>query len=157
MFATGLAPIVNTSRKIPPTPVAAPWYGSIKDGWLCDSILKTAASPSPMSMTPAFSPGPCITQAAFVGKRFRCGLDDLYEQCSLHMTENMPSSVYVGVRPSILSILSYSSVESPCETTSSGVISGSFFVFISAILFKLHWSVARQTARVLEYGRMREH
>ena len=30
--ATGLAPIVNTSRIIPPTPVAAPWYGSIKDG-----------------------------------------------------------------------------------------------------------------------------
>jgi len=23
---------------MPPTPVAAPWYGSIADGWLCDSI-----------------------------------------------------------------------------------------------------------------------
>ena len=30
--AIGRAPIVNTSRIIPPTPVAAPWYGSIKDG-----------------------------------------------------------------------------------------------------------------------------
>ena len=27
--AIGLAPIVKTSLKIPPTPVAAPWYGSI--------------------------------------------------------------------------------------------------------------------------------
>ena len=32
------------SRMMPPTPVAAPWYGSMNDGWLCDSILKTAAS-----------------------------------------------------------------------------------------------------------------
>src|ERR1700688_3808020 len=122
----------------------------MNDGWLCDSILNIAACPSPMSMTPAFSPGPCITQGALVGKRLRCGREDLYEQCSLHITEKTPSSVYVGVRPRILSILSYSSVESPCEATSSGVISGSFFIFISDILFKLHWSISRQAARIME-------
>ncbi|CAB4823390.1 unannotated protein [freshwater metagenome] len=32
--AIGRAPIVKISRTIPPTPVAAPWYGSTKDGWL---------------------------------------------------------------------------------------------------------------------------
>ena len=41
--AIGRAPIVKMSRRMPPTPVAAPWYGSMNDGWLCDSILKTAA------------------------------------------------------------------------------------------------------------------
>ena len=40
------------SRRIPPTPVAAPWYGSTADGWLCDSILNATASPSPIEMTP---------------------------------------------------------------------------------------------------------
>ena len=57
--AIGRAPIVKMSRRIPPTPVAAPWYGSMKEGWLCDSILNATARPSPMSTTPAFSPGPC--------------------------------------------------------------------------------------------------
>ncbi len=67
----GRAPMVNTSRRMPPTPVAAPWYGSMKDGWLCDSILKTAAKPSPMSTTPAFSPGPWMTRGPLVGRRAR--------------------------------------------------------------------------------------
>ena len=56
--AIGRAPIVKMSRRMPPTPVAAPWYGSMKHGWLCDSILNAATQPSPMSTTPAFSPGP---------------------------------------------------------------------------------------------------
>ena len=42
----------------------------MKLGWLWDSILKMAASPSPMSMTPAFSPGPWMTQGALVGSSF---------------------------------------------------------------------------------------
>ena len=33
----------------------------MKHGWLWLSILNTQASPSPMSITPAFSPGPWIT------------------------------------------------------------------------------------------------
>jgi hypothetical protein len=30
--ATGLAPMVKMSRKIPPTPVVAPWNGSMNEG-----------------------------------------------------------------------------------------------------------------------------
>ncbi len=46
-----------------------------------------------MSITPAFSPGPWITQAALVGSVRRWTLEDLYEQCSFHIAEKMPSSV----------------------------------------------------------------
>ena len=46
-IAIGRAPIANTSRRIPPTPVAAPWNGSTALGWLCDSTLNAHASPSP--------------------------------------------------------------------------------------------------------------
>ena len=76
----------------------------MKDGWLWLSILKMAACPSPMSITPAFSPGPQMTCGAVVGNCFSQTLDDLYEQCSDHMTEKMPSSVNDGVRPVISSI-----------------------------------------------------
>ncbi len=62
-----------------------------------------------MSMMPAFSPGPCTTRRLRVGRRFRCTREDLYEQCSLHITLKMPSSVRVGVRPSDFRIFSYSS------------------------------------------------
>ena len=65
----------------------------MNDGWLCDSILKTTAWPSPMSTTPAFSPGPWITRGPDVGRLRRWMREDLYEQCSLHMTLKMPSSV----------------------------------------------------------------
>ncbi len=73
----GRAPMVNTSRRMPPTPVAAPWYGSTAEGWLCDSILKATASPSPTSMTPAFSPGPWSTHGALVGNWRSSGLEFL--------------------------------------------------------------------------------
>jgi hypothetical protein len=65
--ATGRAPIANTSRSIPPTPVAAPWKGSTAEGWLWLSTLKTTASPSPASIAPAFSPGPISTRSPPVG------------------------------------------------------------------------------------------
>ena len=45
--AIGRAPTANTSRRMPPTPVAAPWNGSTALGWLCDSTLNAIASPSP--------------------------------------------------------------------------------------------------------------
>ena len=32
-------------------------------GWLCDSTLNATATPSPRSITPAFSPGPCSTRS----------------------------------------------------------------------------------------------
>jgi hypothetical protein len=69
--------MVKTSRRMPPTPVAAPWYGSTAEGWLCDSILKATARPSPTSITPAFSPGPCSTHGASVGSVFSSGLEFL--------------------------------------------------------------------------------
>src|SRR4028119_1096627 len=95
------------------------------DGWLWLSILKMAASPSPMSMTPAFSPGPQITQGASVGSFFRCTREDLYEQCSDHITEKMPSSTMFGSRPSAFRIRLYSSSERPCwATVSGGVMAG---------------------------------
>ncbi len=75
--ATGRAPIERTSRTIPPTPVAAPWKGSTAEGWLWLSILKTQASPSPMSTAPAFSPGPTSTRSPSVGSRRRWTLLDL--------------------------------------------------------------------------------
>ena len=68
----------------------------MKDGWLWLSILKTTASPSPISTTPAFSPGPQMTRGPSVGSVFSQIFDDLYEQCSLHIAEKTPSSVRLG-------------------------------------------------------------
>src|SRR5271156_6567318 len=110
---------------MPPTPVAAPWYGSTADGWLCDSILNATASPSPTAMTPAFSPGPCSTYGALVGRVWSRGLGCLYEQCSLHSALTMPNSVNVGARPRRATIRSYSSDVGPCSATRAGVMLGS--------------------------------
>src|SRR5471032_123262 len=79
-----------------------------------------------MSITPAFSPGPWMTHGAVVGSFFSHTFEDLYEQCSLHIAEKMPSSPMVGVRPMILSRRSYSSGARPCSATTFGVIVGSF-------------------------------
>src|ERR1700710_2173577 len=73
-----------------------------------------------MSITPAFSPGPQITHGAVVGSFFRWIRLDLYEQCSDHITEKMPSSVRLGSRPMALSTRSYSSAVKPCSATISG-------------------------------------
>src|ERR687884_147677 len=94
----------------------------MKDGWLWLSILKTTASPSPISTTPAFSPGPQITRGPDVGSFRSHTFDDLYEQCSLHITEKTPSSVRFGVRPRIAQARANSSAESPCSAASSGVM-----------------------------------
>ena len=80
--AIGRAPIDMMSRTIPPTPVAAPWYGSTYDGWLCDSTLNVTAQPSPMSTTPAFSPMPTrsfsrISSVVFSPQSAKWTLDDL--------------------------------------------------------------------------------
>src|SRR5260370_18181714 len=79
-----------------------------------------------MSMTPAFSPGPWITQGALVGRPRRCSREDLYEQCSFHIAEKMPSSVKVGVRPISLRMRAYSSGLRPWAATSAGVMVGVF-------------------------------
>src|ERR1700732_454340 len=93
----------------------------MNEGWLWLSILNTTASPSPMSTTPAFSPGPQITRGPVVGKVLSQIFDDLYEQCSLHIAEKMPSSVRFGVRPRIATARSNSSPVSPSSAASSGV------------------------------------
>src|SRR5262245_70521 len=77
-----------------------------------------------MSITPAFSPGPWITQGALVGSVRRWTFEDLYEQCSFHIAEKMPSSVKVGVRPISLRRRSYSSALRPWASTSAGVMWG---------------------------------
>src|SRR5471030_1567057 len=77
-----------------------------------------------MSMTPAFSPGPWITHGALVGNPLRCSREDLYEQCSFHIAEKIPSSVKLGTRPISLRMRSYSSGFRPWLATSSGVICG---------------------------------
>jgi hypothetical protein len=67
--------------------------------------LKVTAQPSPMSTTPAFSPMPTSNASdggAFSPNWRRCTLLDLYEQCSLHMTEYIANSLeLVGRRPRI--------------------------------------------------------
>ena len=112
--AIGRAPIAMMSRTMPPTPVAAPWYGSMYDGWLCDSTLNVTAQPCPMSTTPAFSPMPASilptgVSAGSEPNLRRCTLDDLYEQCSDHITEYMASSAEVGRRPRMSRMRWYSS------------------------------------------------
>src|SRR3974377_321618 len=97
----------------------------MKDGWLWLSILNTTASPSPMSITPAFSPGPRITQGALVGSLRKCRREDLYEQCSFHIAEKTPSSVKLGARPSSDRMRSYSSGFRPWAATSAASIFGS--------------------------------
>ena len=49
----------------------------MKEGWLWLSILKMTASPSPISTTPAFSPGPQMTRGPVVGKVFSHTFEDL--------------------------------------------------------------------------------
>src|SRR6202008_2919889 len=75
-----------------------------------------------MSITPAFSPGPWITHGALVGSVRRWIFEDLYEQCSFHMAEKMPSSVSEGARPISVRRRSYSSGLSPGAATRAGVI-----------------------------------
>src|SRR5438552_7417835 len=115
MTAIGRAPMEKMSRRIPPTPVAAPWYGSTADGWLWLSMRMATAIPSPASITPAPSPspGPTSTWGASPGRRARWTRDDLYEQCSLHITANIASSRWLGGRPRIGSMAAASSSVRP--------------------------------------------
>ena len=77
MLTHGRAPMVKMSRTMPPTPVAAPWKGSTALGWLWLSTFMATAQPSPTSMMPAFSPGPCRMRGPLVGKRPRMGRECL--------------------------------------------------------------------------------
>ena len=66
------------------------------------------ASLPPISIIPAFSPGPHITFLLLVGKVFNHFFVDLYEQCSLHITEKIPNSRMFGILPRIFLIKLYS-------------------------------------------------
>src|SRR5579859_3258159 len=88
-----------------------------------------------MSMIPAFSPGPCTTSLLRVGSRFKCTRDDLYEQCSLHITLKMPNSVNDGSRPREALIFSYSSGVMPCSAMTLGVMAEACVVGINLFLF----------------------
>src|SRR3954463_5170608 len=83
-----------------------------------------------ISITPAFSPGPWITHGALVGRPRRWMREDLYEQCSFHIAEKIPSSVKLGTLPISLRMRSYSSGLRPCDATSSGVILGSLGIML---------------------------
>src|SRR5665213_127666 len=121
--AMGLAPMVKISRLIPPTPVAAPWYGSSADGWLCDSILNAHPKPPPKSTRPAFSsPAFASIRGLSLGKVFNQVMEFLYEQCSLHITAKIESSVKLGTRPNISFIRSNSSGSKPRSLAVSTVV-----------------------------------
>src|SRR3954462_5044911 len=98
----------------------------MNEGGLCDSTLKAAHQPSPTSTIPAFSPGGTMTRSPVVGRRFRCTREDLYEQCSDHITEKTPNSTNVGSRPKSSLMRSYSSGLRLCAATTSGVIASEF-------------------------------
>src|SRR3982075_1623486 len=97
--AVGRAPMAKTARGPPPTPVAAPWNGSIADGWLWLSTLNTQRSPPPRSTAPAFSPGPTATDAPRDGRVRSSFFECLYAQCSLHPAPNTAHASGFGSRP----------------------------------------------------------
>src|SRR5438270_12140114 len=88
-----------------------------------------------MSMIPAFSPGPCTTRLLRVGSPFKCTRDDLYEQCSLHITLTMRSSVSDGSRPSEVLIRSYSSGVMPWSLITSDVMAEACVVSMGYFYF----------------------
>src|SRR6478752_3321962 len=120
-IATGRAPIAKMSRRIPPTPVAAPWNGSTALGWLCDSTLNAHASPPPTSTAPAFSPGPITTCGPSVGSVRSSFFECLYAQCSLHSSEYIASSSTFGGPPCLSHTSSYSRSVSPSASASATV------------------------------------
>src|SRR5205085_9034762 len=98
----------------------------MKEGWLCDSTLKATHQPSPTSTTPALSPGGTMTRSPVVGSRLRWTREDLYEQCSDHITEKTPSSTKVGSRPRSSLMRAYSSGVRLCAATTSEVMVSEF-------------------------------
>src|SRR5438067_13734544 len=103
-----------------------------------------------MSITPAFSPGPWITQDALVGSVRSWMREDLYEQCSFHIAEKMPSSVKLGMRPMSFSIRAYSSGLRPWAAISAGVIGGSLEAPPGFFVLRATGLVARRTDAFLE-------
>src|ERR1700677_199536 len=109
------------SRRMPPTPVAAPWKGSTALGWLCDSTLNAHTRPLPTSTAPAFSPGPMTTCLPSVGSVRNSFFECLYAQCSLHSSEYIASSTWFGAPPWCSHTSSYSARVNPNASASSTV------------------------------------
>src|SRR5207247_10810197 len=63
-----------------------------------------------------------MTRSPAVGRRFRWTREDLYEQCSDHITEKMPSSTVFGSRPSSSLTRVNSSGVRLCAAMTSAVI-----------------------------------
>src|ERR1700733_601943 len=76
--------------------------------------------------------------------------EDLYEQCSFHMAEKMPSSVKLGTRPISLTMRSYSSGLRPCWAISSGVMAGSLEITGNARFTSLSHMERAKSRRQLE-------
>src|SRR5207253_11223883 len=120
----GLAPrpVPSGSRITPPSPVLAPPYGSIADGWLCVSTLKQTLYLSSKRTTPALS-SKTLTHQSSAPRRRRiscvapkmvsfsrlsmrrpsksiCPLSVLCEQCSDQVWASVSNSMSVGSRPS---------------------------------------------------------
>src|SRR5262249_25785661 len=62
-----------------------------------------------------------MTQGALAGSLRKWIFEDLYEQCSFHIAEKMPSSLIVGVRPMSWRMRPYSCALSPWAATTAGV------------------------------------
>ena len=78
---------------------------------------------SPRSTSPAFSsPALASIRGPSLGKVFNQVIEFLYEQCSLHITEKMDSSVKLGTRPNISFMRSNSSGSKPKSLAVSTVV-----------------------------------
>ena len=96
--AIGRAPIVKMSRRMPPTPVAAPWYGSTALGMVVRLDLERDRQPVADRDHAGVLARPGDDALARRSAASRSsGFELLYEQCSLHITLNIASSRSFGV------------------------------------------------------------
>ena len=133
---------------------------------MCDSTLKVTARWSETWTTPAFSPMPASIRSdggAFSPNCRRWTLLDLYEQCSLHMTEYIASSDSVGRRPRICRIRAYSSGCRPSSAVRLELAGGGkradhrveadLAVALGRLKDRLdRWQIARLTGRIVGRG-----
>src|SRR5258708_38653625 len=84
-----------------------------------------------------------MTRSPVVGRRFRWIREDLYEQCSDHITENTPNSTAFGSRPSSSLTRVNSSGVRLCAAMTSGVIDS---IDVGGRNFGVRWQAKRDTA-----------
>ena len=76
-----------------------------------------------------------MTHGAFVGSMRKWIFEDLYEQCSFHIAEKIPSSVMDGSRPTRARMRWYSSAVRPCAAMRSGLIFARLAAFDRRLVF----------------------